>query len=114
MSSSSSDSTGSGQPGANQLWGGRFTGGPADIMAEINVSIGFDKRLATQDLAGSRAHAAMLAAQGIINTADEAAIQDGLNRIEGEIQDGSFPFRAEFEDIHICLLYTSPSPRDPE
>ena len=101
MSSSSSDSTGSGQPGANQLWGGRFTGGPADIMAEINVSIGFDKRLATQDLAGSRAHAAMLAAQGIINTADEAAIQDGLNRIEGEIQDGSFPFRAEFEDIHM-------------
>ena len=87
--------------GANQLWGGRFAAGPSAIMAEINVSIGFDKRLAAQDLAGSRAHAAMLAAQGIISADDEAAIQDGLRRIEAEIADGSFPFRDEYEDIHM-------------
>ena len=88
-------------PAANQLWGGRFAAGPSAIMAEINVSIGFDKRLAAQDLAGSRAHAAMLAAQGIISAADEAAIQGGLDRVEAEIADGSFPFRDEYEDIHM-------------
>ena len=70
---------------ANQLWGGRFAAGPSAIMAEINVSIGFDKRLAAQDLAGSRAHAAMLTAQGIIGAADEAAIQQGLNQVEAEV-----------------------------
>ena len=86
---------------ANQLWGGRFAAGPSAIMAEINVSIGFDKRLAAQDLAGSRAHAAMLTAQGIIGAADEAAIQQGLNQVEAEIADGSFPFRDEYEDIHM-------------
>ncbi len=90
-----------GAEGANQLWGGRFAAGPSAIMAEINVSIGFDKRLAAQDLAGSRAHAAMLAAQDIINAADENTIQEGLNQIEAEITDGSFPFRDEYEDIHM-------------
>ena len=70
-------------------------------MQAINVSIGFDKRLWAQDLAGSRAHAAMLAAQGIISAADAAAIQGGLDRIEAEIRDGSFPFRDEYEDIHM-------------
>jgi argininosuccinate lyase len=89
------------QAGANQLWGGRFAGGPAAIMAEINVSIGFDKRLAAQDLAGSRAHAKMLAAQAIIGADDEAAIQDGLNKVEAEIAAGTFPFREEYEDIHM-------------
>ncbi len=70
-------------------------------MQAINVSIGFDKRLWAEDLAGSRAHAAMLAKQGIITPADEAAIQDGLNRIETEIAGGTFPFRDEYEDIHL-------------
>ncbi|MDP1642425.1 MAG: argininosuccinate lyase, partial [Phenylobacterium sp.] len=77
------------------MWGGRFSAKPADLMQAINVSIGFDKRLAPQDLAGSRAHAAMLKAQGVIGAADEAAIQDGLSRIEAEIADGTFPFRDE-------------------
>src|ERR1700710_3034667 len=85
----------------NAMWGGRFTVKPAELMQAINVSIGFDKRLAPQDLAGSRAHAAMLANQGVISKADEAQIQDGLNTIEAEMAAGTFPFRDEFEDIHL-------------
>src|SRR5258705_435575 len=86
---------------ANKMWGGRFTSGPAAIMEEINTSIGFDKRLAAQDLAGSQAHAAMLAAQGIIAKADAQSIAKGLTAIGREIEAGSFPFRREFEDIHM-------------
>jgi argininosuccinate lyase len=83
------------------MWGGRFSGKPAELMQAINVSIGFDKRLATQDLAGSRAHAAMLRKAGVISSEDEAAIQGGLSTIEAEIAAGTFPFRDEFEDIHM-------------
>ena len=75
------------------MWGGRFDVRPDDLMQAINVSIGFDRRLAEQDLAGSRAHAAMLRKQGVITSEDEAAIQSGLNAIASEIQDGTFPFR---------------------
>ena len=67
----------SASPAGQTMWGGRFSAKPADLMQAINVSIGFDKRLASQDLAGSRAHAAMLAATGVISRADEAAIQGG-------------------------------------
>jgi argininosuccinate lyase len=87
--------------GGQAMWGGRFAVRPDDLMQAINVSIGFDRRLAEQDLAGSRAHAAMLRKQGVITSEDEAAIQSGLNAIAGEIQDGTFPFREEFEDIHM-------------
>ncbi|HYG26848.1 MAG TPA: argininosuccinate lyase [Caulobacteraceae bacterium] len=83
------------------MWGGRFTGKPAELMQAINVSIGFDKRLARFDLAGSRAHAAMLADAGIISAEDEAAIQQGLETIADEIEAGTFPFRDEYEDIHM-------------
>ena len=83
------------------MWGGRFSGKPADLMQAINVSIAFDRRLAEQDLAGSRAHAAMLRTTGVISSQDEAAIQDGLATIAAEIEAGSFPFREEFEDIHM-------------
>ena len=83
------------------MWGGRFSAKPAELMQAINVSIGFDKRLAPQDLAGSRAHAAMLRKQGVITSADEQAIQGGLQAIEAEIAAGTFPFRDEFEDIHM-------------
>ncbi len=83
------------------MWGGRFSGKPAELMQAINVSIGFDKRLSSQDLAGSRAHAAMLRTTGVISSEDEAAIQAGLETIAGEIADGTFPFRDEFEDIHM-------------
>ena len=83
------------------MWGGRFSAKPADIMQAINVSIGVDKRLWAQDLAGSRAHCRMLAKQGIIQQADAEAILAGLDTIEGEIKDGSFPFRDAYEDIHM-------------
>jgi argininosuccinate lyase len=83
------------------MWGGRFSDKPDALMQAINVSIGFDQRLARQDLAGSRAHAAMLRKVGAITSEDEAAIQQGLAAIQQEIEDGRFPFREEFEDIHM-------------
>jgi argininosuccinate lyase len=86
---------------ANKMWGGRFKGGPAAIMEAINVSIDFDKRLAEHDLKGSQAHAAMLAAKGIIRKTDADAIRKGLSAIRREIASGKFRFRREFEDIHL-------------
>ncbi|HUN49536.1 MAG TPA: lyase family protein, partial [Candidatus Sulfotelmatobacter sp.] len=88
-------------PQANALWGGRFASGPGEIMQRINASIGFDKRLYAQDIAGSKAHAAMLAATGIISAADGAAIQEGLDTILREIEAGDFNFDAALEDIHM-------------
>ncbi|MFC3076605.1 argininosuccinate lyase [Phenylobacterium terrae] len=88
-------------PAGQAMWGGRFTARPDALMQAINVSIGFDRRLAEQDLAGSRAHAAMLRKQGVISSEDEAAIQKGLEEIGREIAEGRFPFREEFEDIHM-------------
>ncbi len=70
-------------------------------MQAINVSIGFDQRLAAQDLMGSRAHAAMLHKVGVLSSEDAASIADGLTTIEGEIAAGTFPFRDEYEDIHM-------------
>ena len=80
MTDSSSDAPKT--PTAGQaMWGGRFSDKPAELMQAINVSIGFDRRLAAQDLAGSRAHAAMLRKAGVITSEDEAAIQQGLEAI---------------------------------
>ncbi|HEX6867140.1 MAG TPA: argininosuccinate lyase [Caulobacteraceae bacterium] len=94
--------TGGQAPHAGQaMWGGRFSGKPDELMDAINVSIGFDRRLAKQDLAGSRAHAEMLAKAGVISKEDEQAIQGGLGAIEGEIEAGTFPFREDLEDIHM-------------
>ena len=86
---------------SNAMWGGRFSAGPDAIMEAINASIGFDKRMAAQDIAGSRAHAAMLAAQGIINPKDAEAIGEGLLTVLSEIEAGTFPFRTDLEDIHM-------------
>ena len=88
-------------PTGQSLWGGRFSAKPADIMQAINVSIGVDKRLWAQDLAGSRAHCRMLMAQSIITAADGEAILGGLETIETEITGGTFPFRDQYEDIHM-------------
>jgi argininosuccinate lyase len=85
------------------MWGGRFSVKPAALMQAINVSIGFDKRLAGEDIAGSRAHAAMLAAVGVISADDARAILGGLDAIEAEIGAGTFPFRDEYEDIHMNI-----------
>ena len=86
---------------SNAMWGGRFTAGPDAIMEAINASIAFDKRMATQDIAGSRAHAAMLAATGIIPDNDAAAIREGLLTILSEIEAGDFSFSTALEDIHM-------------
>ncbi|MCX7346803.1 MAG: argininosuccinate lyase [Alphaproteobacteria bacterium] len=85
----------------NKMWGGRFRSGPDAIMEEINASIGFDQRLFAQDIAGSKAHAAMLAAQGIISKTDAAEIRKGLDAIAREIEDGKFTFSRDLEDIHL-------------
>jgi argininosuccinate lyase len=88
---------------ANKMWGGRFGQGPAAIMEEINASIEFDKRLAEHDLAGSKAHAQMLATQGIIEPADADAILRGLDQIAQEIAQGTLAFKRELEDIHLNI-----------
>ena len=86
---------------ANAMWGGRFANGPDAIMEAINASIGFDKRLFAHDIAGSRAHAAMLAATGIIEPSDAQAIGEGLLTVLSEIEGGNFAFSASLEDIHM-------------
>lgn len=88
---------------ANPQWGGRFAGGPADIMRDINASIGFDQRLWRQDIKGSLAHAKMLAHMGIISAEDAKSIEDGLNMIAAEILEGRFAFSTALEDIHMNI-----------
>jgi len=99
MAKLSSKKTNKGQ----QMWGGRFNASPGELMQAINVSIDFDKRLAAQDIRGSRAHSSMLAAQGIITKKDMSAIHRGLKKIEKEIADGTFPFSHDLEDIHLNI-----------
>jgi argininosuccinate lyase len=98
MSSRPSDT-----PPANAQWGGRFAAAPAEIMQAINASIGFDHRLWREDIAGSRAHAAMLAQVGIISPADQSAIDGGLAGIAAEIEAGTFAFSEALEDIHMNI-----------
>jgi argininosuccinate lyase len=86
---------------SNAMWGGRFAAGPDAIMEAINASIGFDKRLAFQDITGSRAHAAMLAAQGIITDTDAKTIREGLLTVLSEIESGNFEFSNALEEIHM-------------
>jgi argininosuccinate lyase len=87
----------------DKLWGGRFAEGPSAIMAEINASIDVDKRLAREDVTGSKAHVRMLAAQKLISKEDADAIEHGLNTILSEIEAGTFAFRKELEDIHMNI-----------
>lgn len=86
---------------SNQMWGGRFASGPSAIMEEINASIGFDKKLYAQDIRGSKAHATMLAHQGIISAEDKDKILHGLDTILSEIESGQFVFSRKLEDIHM-------------
>jgi argininosuccinate lyase len=88
---------------ANQQWGGRFAEGPSAIMAAINASIGFDRKMWRQDIQGSLAHAAMLKHVGIISAEDEAAIRGGLAKIAARIEAGDFPFDDALEDIHMNI-----------
>src|SRR3954453_10882909 len=86
---------------SNKMWGGRFASGPGAIMQEINASIDFDRRLYRQDIAASKAHAAMLAKQGIISRDDAARIAHGLDTILSEMDTGKFRFKRALEDIHM-------------
>ena len=86
---------------SNKMWGGRFASGPDAIMEEINASIDFDKTLWRQDIAGSRAHVAMLAKQEIVTAADASAIDAGLAAVHAEIEAGQFTFSRSLEDIHM-------------
>ncbi len=88
--------------GSNSMWGGRFAAGPASVMREINASIPFDKRLWRQDIAGSRAHVAMLAKQGIVSAADAQAITDGLAQVAAEYEANGVPEDLDLEDIHMA------------
>jgi len=93
----------SGAAAANPLWGGRFAEGPAAIMEKINASVDFDRRLAQQDIRGSKAHAAMLVAQGILTADDGTAIAEGLDQIAAEITSGAFHFDTALEDVHMNI-----------
>ncbi len=88
---------------ANKMWGGRFTLSPAEIMEEINASVGFDKALAPYDIRASKAHAAMLGRQGIISKDDAKKIAAGLDRIMAEIDSGEFVFQRALEDVHMNI-----------
>jgi argininosuccinate lyase len=87
----------------NKMWGGRFASGPDAIMEDINASIEFDRHLYRQDIAASKAHAAMLARQGIISRDDASRIAHGLDTILSEIQSGTFTFKRALEDIHMNI-----------
>ncbi|MCY3981139.1 MAG: argininosuccinate lyase, partial [Alphaproteobacteria bacterium] len=93
----------SSDPPANVMWGGRFAGGPSEVMAAINASISFDQRLHVHDIRGSHAHLDMLEATGIVSLPDAATIRGGLDRIEKEIAAGRFVFKPELEDIHMNI-----------
>ncbi|ATE63307.1 argininosuccinate lyase [Rhizorhabdus dicambivorans] len=84
------------------MWGGRFAEGPAAVMREINASIPFDKRLWQQDIAGSKAHVAMLAKQKIVTEADAAAISEGLDKVAAEYAEQGVPVDLALEDIHMA------------
>src|SRR5262245_23918380 len=86
---------------SNKMWGGRLTSGPGPIMDAINASIDFDRHLYRQDIAASKAHADMLAKQGIITADDAKKIAHGLDTILSEIEAGKFSFKRALEDIHM-------------
>ena len=83
------------------MWGGRFAAGPSAVMEAINASIDIDQRMAEEDIAGSLAHAEMLAATGVISSADAAEIKRGLTQVREEIRAGDFPWSAALEDVHM-------------
>ena len=87
----------------SSIWGGRFSNGPSQLMQDINASISYDQRLYKQDIAGSKAHAKMLAACNIISDDDCQQIHDGLSQISTEIRAGKFNFSKTLEDIHMNI-----------
>ena len=88
---------------ASGIWGGRFSAGPSAVMTAINASVDVDKRMVEQDIAGSLAHAAMLAVCGVISSEDEQAIRDGLTAIREDVRAGRFVWKVELEDVHMNI-----------
>ncbi|OUX99512.1 argininosuccinate lyase [Ponticaulis sp.] len=86
-----------------EMWGGRFAAKPDQVMEAINASIDVDKRMAVEDITGSRAHVRMLAESGIVAEDDRDAILKGLEQVAAEIEAGDFPFRKDLEDIHMNI-----------
>jgi argininosuccinate lyase len=86
---------------SNKIWGGRFSGEPDAVMAEINTSVDVDRKLFRQDIAASRAHVEMLQEQGVITAQDAQSIANGLDTILSEIETGKFDFKRELEDVHM-------------
>jgi argininosuccinate lyase len=91
------------KPPAHRTWGGRFEKEPAELMARVNASISFDKRLWREDLAASKAHAAMLRDEGLISRGDADAILQGLDAIAAEFEASGVPESVELEDIHMTV-----------
>ncbi|MGH3423632.1 MAG: argininosuccinate lyase [Nocardioidaceae bacterium] len=93
------------QPGSGNsgLWGGRFAGGPSPELTELSRSTQFDWRLAPYDLAGSRAHARVLARAGLLGEGDLAALLDGIDGLEADVASGAFAAHPEDEDVHTAL-----------
>ncbi len=91
------------KPAASDIWGGRFTAGPSDIMQAINASVDVDQRLFEQDIEGSLAHARMLSATGVISSEDADAICRGLDEVRADIRDGRFVWKPELEDVHMNI-----------
>src|SRR3954467_2040622 len=98
-----SDDPPSQKTSSQKTWGGRFSGRASELMTRINASIGFDKRLWREDIAASKAHAAMLCNQGIISDRDAGAILEGLDLIAAEYERDGVPERVELEDIHMTV-----------
>lgn len=84
-------------------WGGRFTAGPADLMLQFSESVTFDRRLAPFDVAGSKAHSAMLAHVGLITAKERDAIHAGLDAILAEVEAGKFGWDVKLEDVHMNI-----------
>jgi argininosuccinate lyase len=87
----------------HEAWSGRFAEPVADFVLRYTASVGFDQRLAMADIAGSRAHARMLAKIGVLGAADLAAIESGLGQIAAEIAAGTFAWRLDLEDVHLNI-----------
>lgn len=92
-----------GKPEGQPLWHGRFGDGPSDELLAFTVSLSFDKRLAMDDIAGSRAHVAMLGSVGLLSSEEVSAVQDALNIVEAELAGGVFTFAPTDEDIHTAV-----------
>src|SRR3954451_21688109 len=88
---------------SHATWGGRFSAGPAELMLQFSEAVSFDRRLAPFDIAGSKAHAAMLAHVGLITAGERDAIHTGLDAVRADIEAGKFIWDTKLEDVHMNI-----------